>query len=71
MGVKMNSRIITKDHAADSKKGSPQRIDFRADGTHDSHPTARALNLKMRIQNPELRFSEHRSCTIGRISLTS
>ena len=40
MGVKMNLRIVTKNHAADSKIGSPQKIDFRADGTHESHPTA-------------------------------
>ena len=37
MGVKINIRIITKNHAADSK------IDFRADGTHDSYPTAGEL----------------------------
>ena len=40
MGVKMNFRIIKKNHAADSKIRSPQKIDFRADGTHESHPTA-------------------------------
>ena len=42
MGVKMNFRIITKSHAADSKIGSPQN--FRADGTHESHPTAWELS---------------------------
>ena len=36
----MNLRIITKNHAADWKIGSPLKIDFRADGTHDSIPTA-------------------------------
>ena len=40
MGVKMNFRIITKNHAADSKIGSPHKIDYRADDTHESHPTA-------------------------------
>ena len=40
MDVKMNFRIITKNHAADSKIGSSQKIDFRADGTHESHPIA-------------------------------
>ena len=40
MGVKMNLRIITKSHAADSKIRSPKKIDFSADGTHESHPTA-------------------------------
>ena len=38
--VKMNFRIITKNHAADSEIRSPQKIDFRDDGTHKSHPTA-------------------------------
>ena len=37
----MNFRIITKNHAADSKiRPPPRKIDFRADGTHESHPTA-------------------------------
>ena len=31
MGVKMNFGIITKNHAADSKIRSPQKIDFRGD----------------------------------------
>ena len=31
MGVKMNFRIRTKNHAADSKIRSPHKIDFRAD----------------------------------------
>ena len=38
----MNLRIITKNHAADSKIGL--EIDFRADWTHESFPTA--WNLK-------------------------
>ena len=40
----MNYRITTKNHAADSKIGFPQKIDFRADETHESHPTAWELN---------------------------
>ena len=36
----MNFRKITKNHATDSKKGCPQKIDFRAVGTNESHPTA-------------------------------
>ena len=40
MSVKMNFRIITKNHADDSKIRYPQKIDFRADGTHETHPTA-------------------------------
>ena len=40
MGVKMNFRIKKKNHASDSKIGSLHKIDFRADGTHESHPTA-------------------------------
>ena len=34
MDVKM--RIITKNHASDSKIWSPFKIDFRADWTHES-----------------------------------
>ena len=45
MGLKMNFRIITKNHAADSKIRSPQKIDFSGDGTHESHPTAWKLNF--------------------------
>ena len=44
MGVKMNFRIITKNHACDSKIRSPHKIDFRRNGTHDSHPTAWELS---------------------------
>ena len=40
MDVKMNLRIITKNLAADSKKESSLKIDFRADWTHESIPTA-------------------------------
>ena len=40
MEVELNFRIITKNHAADSKIGSPYKFDFRADGTHKSHPIA-------------------------------
>ena len=46
MGVKMNSRIITKNHAADSKIRFSQKFDFRADGTHESQPTAWELRFK-------------------------
>ena len=38
--IKMNLTITTKNHAADSKIGSPLKIDFRADWTHESNPTA-------------------------------
>ena len=44
-GLKINFRIITKNHAADSKIGSIRKIDFWADGTHESHPTAWELTL--------------------------
>ena len=40
----MNFRIITKNHTADSKIRFPRKIDFRADGTHESHPTAWELS---------------------------
>ena len=49
MVVKMNFRIITKNHAADSKIESTHKIDFRADGIHESHPTAWVLNLIFRL----------------------
>ena len=44
MSVRMNFRIIRKNHQADSKIGSSQKIDFRADGTHEPHPTALELS---------------------------
>ena len=44
MGVKMNFRMVTKNHVANSKIGSPQKIDFTLDGTHESHPTAWELS---------------------------
>ena len=47
MSVKMNSRIITKNHAADLDIRSPEKINFRADGTHESHPTAWELIEKV------------------------
>ena len=40
MDVKMNLRIITKIHQADSKIGSALKIDFRPDWIHGSIPTA-------------------------------
>ena len=36
----MNSKIITKNHADDSKIGFPLKIDFKAKWTHESMPTA-------------------------------
>ena len=42
----MNLRIITKNHAADSKIESPRKIDFRADWTHESIPTAWELSRR-------------------------
>ena len=46
MTVKINFRIIKKNHAADSKIGSSPKIDFRADRTQEFHPTAWELNFK-------------------------
>ena len=43
----MNFRIITKNHAADSKITFHSKIDFRADGTHESHPTACELMVHL------------------------
>ena len=52
----MNLRIITKNHAADSEIDSPLKIDFRADETHESIPTAWELisnvSENLRILNP-------------------
>ena len=45
MDVKLNFRIITKNHAADLKIGFAQKIDFRAVGAHESHPTAWELSF--------------------------
>ena len=45
MNVKMNLSIITKNHAADSKIGFSLKIDFRADWTHESIPTAWELKF--------------------------
>ena len=42
--VRMKFRIITKNHATDSKVGFPLKIDFRAVETHEYHPTAWELN---------------------------
>ena len=56
----MNFRIITKNRAADSKIGSPEKIDFRAVATHESHPTAwelRIINWETKITyNVNLKF---------------
>ena len=51
MDVKMKIRIITKNHTADSKISSPQKIDFRAVGTQESHPAA--WELKVETKNQE------------------
>ena len=52
MDVKMNLKIITKNHAADSKIGFPLKIDFRADWTHESIP--RAWELTSILVEPNL-----------------
>ena len=39
----MNLRIITKNLAADSKIASALKIDFTANWTHESNPTALEL----------------------------
>ena len=43
----MNLRIITKNHAGDSKIGSPLKIDFKAEWTHESMPIAWELILQV------------------------
>ena len=49
MNKKMNLKIITKNHADDWKIGSPLKIDFRADRTHQSNPTAWDLIMNQLI----------------------
>ena len=51
MDVKMNLRVKTKNHAADSKIGSPNKINFRADWTHQSNPTAWKLRTNLDHRN--------------------
>ena len=51
----MNFRIITKNHAADSKIGFPLKIDFRADWTHESNPAVWELTNHSKF----LRSNEH------------
>ena len=41
----MNLRIITKNHADDSKIGFPLKIDFKVEWTHESMPTAWVLSF--------------------------
>ena len=45
IGVKMNFRIITRNHGAVSKIGST-KIDFRADWTNESHPGVWEVSFK-------------------------
>ena len=45
MNVKINLRLVTKNHTADSKIGSPLKIDFRADWTTDSQGVKYILRL--------------------------
>ena len=52
----MYFRIIMKNHAADSKIGSPYKIDFRADETHESHPTAWLLIISKCFEEHENNF---------------
>ena len=48
MDVKMNFRVITKNHAADSKIESSHKINFRAVGTQESYPTTWELMMDPR-----------------------
>ena len=58
MDVKMNLRIITKNLAADSKIGSPFKIDFKAEWTHESMPTAWVLRFWMQLAASRLNFMD-------------
>ena len=55
----MNLRIITKNLAADSKIGSPLIIDFRADWTHESNPTAWELSISLPERQRSKNFHEY------------
>ena len=59
MDVKMNLRIITKNHADDSKIGSPLKIDFKAEWTHESMPTAWELINYFVLLCQEMSGGEH------------
>ena len=60
MDVKMNLRIITKNHADDSKIGSPLKIDFKAEWTHESMPTAWVLRNAQNFTKKFFRNSEYK-----------
>ena len=53
MDLKMNLRIITKNHADDSKIGSLLKIDFKAEWTHESMPTAWELKFNKIVKRAE------------------
>ena len=61
----MNLRIITKNHAANSKKGSPLKINFRAAWTHESIPTA--WELKWGWNSILKKFSKQELTKINRV----
>ena len=46
MAVKMNLRIITKNHAADPEKGFLAKSISKSNGYATAMPTARELNVK-------------------------
>ena len=52
----MDFRIITKNNAVNSKIEPSKKIDFRADGTYESHPTAWELNSNRFVENEPVRF---------------
>ena len=65
MDVKMDSRIITKNYADDSKIGSPVKIDFRTNWTHEFHPTAwelRSKNITISVFIIEKSRTVHSKC---------
>ena len=67
-GGKMNLRIITKNHPADSKIGPPLKIDFRTDWTHESIPTALELTShKYRKNNHKIPLRYIRNSEISKI----
>ena len=58
MAVKLNFSLTTKNHSADSKKGSQEKNDFRAVGPHESHPTAWELTLSIIVDLSFCKYNE-------------
>ena len=66
----MNLRIITKNHADDSKIGSHLKIDFKAEWTHEFMPTVWVLKTSphmMSCRVSEVGFVKTRLLHLGNV----